>query len=130
MNSTTSFPPNEKKFSIDVEGDITRKRYLGEFVCVCMPTLKQKSDIAILQARLNGDLASLDDSTKAYHNMIAQCSIRLISAPDWWMASDNGRNLMDLSIVVEIFSQCLKAQEEWLAKVWSKEEPKDGTKSE
>ena len=122
MDSISILPKNEKQFTVEVEGDMTKQIYRGDFVCICVPTLKQKADMSIMEARLNADLATLDAGARSLHAMIAQTSVRLISSPDWWLASDGGRHLLDLSVMIEVFSKCIQAQNDWLKGVWKKEE--------
>ena len=125
MKTSSSLPKNEKTFSINIVGDTTKQNWTGKFTCVCMPTLKQKSDAAILEAQLNQDMKSLDQNTVLFHRMVAQLSQRLIEAPEWWITSDGGRDLMDVNVVWEVYKGCAEAEEQWKEKVWGKEEKEE-----
>jgi len=120
-NPTIDLPENEKTFRISVIGETSKKNYEGTFVTVCVPTLRQTSQAGVIQTRLNDDLANIDQSLKMYHAMIAQCQVRLTKAPDWWIASDNGQNLLDLNVLYSIFEECMKAEKEWRDEVWGAE---------
>lgn len=117
-----SLPPNEKTFTINVVGDTSKQNWTGEFTAVCMPNLRQKSEASIMEAQLNRDLMTLDQDTILYHRMVASLSQRLIAAPEWWLSSDNGRNLLDANVIFEVFKECVAAEKEWKEKVWGKEE--------
>ena len=122
MKTITNLPPNEKTFSISIVGDTSKQNFVGDFTTVCMPNLRQKSEASIMEAQLNRDLATLDQNTILYHRMIAKLSQRLTEAPDWWISSDNGRNLLDANVIFEVFKECVDAEREWREKVWGKEE--------
>jgi hypothetical protein len=125
MKTIANLPSNEKAFSITLVGDTTKQNWTGEFTTVCMPNLRQKSEASIMEAQLNRDLATLDQDTILYHRMIAQLSQRLTEAPDWWLAADNGRNLLDANVIFEVFKACVKAEKEWREKVWGKDEKEE-----
>ena len=120
-------PPNEKSFDIEVKGETSGQIWKGKFSTVCVPTCRQKADAFVLQTKLNQDLATLDLFIKAYHNMIAQLTVRLTSAPQWWISADNGQDLKDFNVIIVVYNECLKAENEWLTRVWgepAKEEVK------
>lgn len=125
MEVTMNLPENSKRFKISVRGETSNKQWDGEFEAVCMPTLRQKADASVMEARLNGDLESIDGATRLYHQMVSQLSFRLIAAPDWWLNSNGGQDLQDLNVVFEVYKQCAEAEREWREKVWGKPEEAD-----
>ena len=129
MESLIQLPVNEKVFDLSVKGETTTQMWTGKFKCVCVPNLKQRSEAAVLEKQLNRDLTTLDTETLAYHRMIAQLTSRLIAAPDWWIASNNGQNLLDLNVPFEIWKLCMEAEKGWKDVVW-KEEKKTEEKKE
>lgn len=128
METTMNLPKNMKTFRIDVRGETTGKQWVGEFVTVCMPTLRQKANAAVMESQLNTDLQNLDSATMMYHQMISQLAYRLESAPDWWIDSNNGQDLHDFNVVYEVFKNCAEAEREWREKIWGKDEEKDTIK--
>lgn len=120
----SSLPVNEKSFEISVMGDTTNQLYTGQFVSCCVPTLGMKADAAVMEARLNSDLKTLDDGTVMFNRILAQLAYRIKAAPDWFLASANGRELLDLNVLFEIWSKCVEAEKEWREKVWGKSEEK------
>jgi hypothetical protein len=129
MESLISLPPNESTFEISIKGETSTQMWTGKFKCVCVPTLKQRADASVLEKQLGRDLTTIDSETLAYHRMIAQLSSRLLAAPDWWIASSNGQNLLDLNVVFEVWKLCVEAEKAWKDKVW-KEEKKEEKKVE
>jgi len=129
MESLISLPPNESTFEISVKGETSTQMWTGKFKCVCVPTLRQRAEASILEKQLNKDLLTVDQETLAYHRMIAQLSSRLIAAPDWWIAANNGQNLLDLNVVFEVWKLCVEAEKSWKDQVW-KDEKKEEKKLE
>lgn len=116
----SDLPPNEKSFTIDVaEGDTTKRRSFGEFECVCVLNLGQRSAADVAEARMNAGLgAGLHEDTRVQHMVLAQLGARLTAAPEWWIATNGGTLLMDWNVAVEIYRQCIEAEKEWRLKVW------------
>lgn len=123
MDTTMGLPPNEKTFTITATGDTSKQPYTGEFRTVCMPSLRQKADAAVMEAQLNRDLVTLDNDTVLYHRMISQLAHRLKAAPQWWIEANNGQDLLDANVVFEVFKNCAEAEREWREKVWGEKKP-------
>jgi hypothetical protein len=129
MESLIQLPVNEEVFEFSLKGETSLQLFNGKFKCVCVPNLRQRSEAAVLERQLNRDLATLDAETLAYHRMIAQLTSRLLAAPDWWISSNNGQNLLDLNVVFEVWKLCMKAEKNWKDIVW-KDEKKPEEKKE
>lgn len=124
MEPTMSLPENKKSFEISVKGDTSGQMWTGKFETVCVPNLRQRSQAAVMEKQLNGDLKTLDEDTILYHRMISQLGVRIAAAPDWWIASSGGQDLIDVNIVWDVWKNCVQAENEWREKVWGKPEPK------
>lgn len=124
MQSLTQLPDNSKNFEINVEeGDTTRQRWAGKFECKCVLNLRERAAADILQRKMTEGLGEgLSQETLVYALMIAQLEVRLTSAPDWWLASERGRDLQDLNVIYEIYTKCMEAEKEWREEVWGDEE--------
>ena len=129
MESLIQLPVNEKVFELSVKGETSLQLFKGKFKCVCIPNLQQRSEASVLEKQLNRDLATLDAETSAFHRMIAQLSVRLLAAPDWWIASSGGKTLLDLNVVFELWKSCMQAEKDWKDLVW-KDEKKPEEKKE
>jgi len=125
MESLIALPPNENAFDISVKGETSAQMWTGKFKCVCVPTLRQRAEAAVSEKQLGRDLLTVDQETMAYHRIISQLSSRLTAAPDWWIASNNGQNLLDLNVVFEVWKKCMEAEKNWKDMVW-KDEKKEG----
>ena len=114
-------PPTEHDFPISVEGDVTKKRFLGDFTCK-IPTRKEQCLIDKHRAFLNGELVDqLSPSTIKFHHMISYLRYTLTDYPRFWKQSDLGYEMHDENVVAEIYSEVLDFEVEWLKEVWGEE---------
>lgn len=127
----SDLPPNEKTFSIDVEGDTTKQRSVGQFTCRCVLNLAQRAEADLIEARLNQGLKDVRSTTQTLHFVLAQLYVRVVKAPNWWRNSylpDEGvpgKLLMDLNVVSRVFEECMTAESEWRLAVWGPDKPEN-----
>jgi hypothetical protein len=122
VNPVKTIPDPNHKFQIDVIGKVTGKRFLGDFTST-IPRLKEQGMINKHEAYLNGDMAQfLAPGTRKLHQMIAYLRYTLKEYPSFWKESDLGYELMDLNVIIEVYDEVLRFEEEWMKKVWG-----DGT---
>lgn len=121
-NLNKVLPGSEGEFQIDVEGDLTKKRYLGEFTCKIM-NRKERAMVDKHKAFLNGEYAmQLDPLTLIYHHKIAYLRYALIGPyPKFWQNSDLGYELYDENVVNAIYEEVLKFEEQWMRSIWGDE---------
>ena len=118
-------PVNEHEFEINLLGTTTKEKYQGKFTAVCVPTLRQRSQSAILEANLNQDLTTLDQDIALMHKFVATLKYRLIKVPDWWVEQGYGLDLIDDNITLEIWKIVSNAEIEWHKKVHPEVEKKN-----
>lgn len=124
MQPTMNLPDNRKTFEISIKGNVSGQMWAGKFECVCAPNLRQRSQASVFEKQLGGDLKTLDEDMTLYHRLVSQLSVRILAAPDWWIASNNGQELLDINVLFEIWRQCAQAEGEWKTKVWGEPEKK------
>lgn len=116
-------PLAESTFVLDVIGDVTKKRFLGEFTCK-IPRRKEQCLIDKHRAFLNGDLPQmLDAATLRYHHMISYLRYTIVteSCPKFWKESDLGYDLYDENVTKELYNKVLEFEESWLKEIWGEE---------
>lgn len=121
--SIKSLPSMEYSFNVDLEGSDTKQRWSGNFVYK-RPNLRVKSQISRMTARLNEDLANLDEDTVFLHRVLAALRHNLIESPQWWKDNDYGFELYDLNIILEIYRVTQKFENDYFEKVWGNQEEK------
>lgn len=114
-------PPTEKDFQVVVEGDTTKKRFVGEFRCR-IPRRKEQCMIDKHRAFLNGPMPEqLSPETLKFHHRISYLRYTIVDQPKWWKEADLGYELYDSNVVDEVYNQVLAFEEEWLTAVWGEE---------
>lgn len=126
----TDLPKTEHTFQIDIQGEITRKRFLGEFRCK-IPTLKDQSMIGRHEAMLNGEYSPyLDPGVKKLNKWMSYLKFTLTDYPIFWRESDLGYELRDPNVVEEVYNQVLRYEEAWLEEIWGKADESNETEDE
>lgn len=115
------------EFEVDVEGSQSRAQFQGKFK-YRIPNLKARAQAAVMEAKLNSGVAEqLDASVKMLHNMISYLKYTLEAAPKWWVDSDSGYELHDFNVILTIYQDAQKFEEEWLKSLYG--DPKSGGES-
>lgn len=111
-------PLTQHTFTIDVEGELTRKRYVGEFTC----RIARRKEICLIdkhRAYLNGELVDqLSADTINFHYMIAYLRYTLTETPKFWSEADLGYDLYDANVVRAVYEQVLAFEESWVKQIW------------
>jgi hypothetical protein len=121
-------PSMEHTFTLAaVKGSETAQIFEGTFTYK-RPNLRTRSSIAKTAAMLNEDLKNLDEDIKFLHDVLANLKHTLIKVPQWWTDSDCGYELYDTNVVLDIYAECRKFENNWFESVWVEE--KKETKKE
>ena len=117
-------PKNESGFDFVHIGEITGKKYDGQFTVKCMLNLADKRMLEIEKSRLTADLQNPTGNLNALGTVIANLRIRIIDAPDWYNQLINNLDTLDEELIFELYTQCLKKSDEWRESVKAKMEEK------
>lgn len=122
----TQVPETTSIFSIDVEGKLTKRRYIGEFECK-ISNLKIQSLIDRHKAFLNGpDADQLNPYILKLNHMVAYLRFTITKSPSWWSSADLGYELMDENVVEEVYNQVMDFEKQWFESIWGKESESEG----
>lgn len=122
-NIIKEVPSTETDLQIDVIGDVTKKRFIGEFTAK-IPRKKEQCLIDKHRAFLNGPSPEqLSPETLRFHHMISYLRYTLDDKqiPKWWKESDLGYELYDENVVKALYDKVLDFEVEWLKEVWGEE---------
>lgn len=112
MNDRTSF-------SISVDGEITKEKYLGEFTVKTMlshrDSIVRDSKRREILGETKPEYASEDVTTLA--TVLSELFVRVVQAPDWFRASNNGMDLLDTTPLYEIYKKAMEAENAVFAKI-------------
>lgn len=109
-----NLPKNEKSFNFSKEGEITGFKYEGQFTVKCALSLGDKRLIEIEKSRLSVDLMNPTGNLDAISRVIANLRVRVINGPEWFNQQVNTLSILDEDVVFDVYSECLKASEEWI----------------
>ena len=115
--------PNEASFSINIEGESTGERYVGSFKCKVR--LSMRDNIVkdnIRRQLLSNNPTEADGLAADLATAAGELAVRILDAPPWWKASDNGLDLEDTSVLVEVFNQARRLEREAREKLEKKAE--------
>lgn len=114
-------PSTELDFTVEVEGDVTKKRFIGEFKFK-IPRRKEQCLIDKHRAFLNGSFPDqLEPATIRFHHMISYLRYTIIESPKWWKESDLGYELYDETVVKAVYDAVLDFEVQWLTAVWGED---------
>jgi len=126
-------PPMSHTFNISVKCKETGKIYEGTFTYE-RPNLGQKAEIAKHRIRLSGDLKTLDYDVQVFNEMVAWLKYTIKTAPTWWIETNYGQDLYDISILEEVYKACMAFEKEWYIAVYGdpsdKKKEKDNDQSD
>lgn len=119
---SSTIPETTSRFQIDLVGQVTKTRYLGEFICK-IPTIKDQAQIAKYEAYLNGENAVfLNQGVLNVHKWIAYLKYTLVDIPLFWKESELGYNLRDPNIIEAVYDEVLAFEQKWYEAIWGKGE--------
>lgn len=114
-------PPIECDFTIDIEGHVTKKRFVGEFTCK-IPRKKEQCLIDKHRVFLNGGMPEqLSPETLRFHHWISYLRYTITESPKFWKDSDLGYELYDANVVEDVYNKVLDFEVEWLKEIWGEE---------
>ena len=117
-----SLPKNEATFSISVIGETTQEQFIGDFICVCIPTIAQRNSISREEIRIIGDASIAPPELQIRGIWLAALRVQIIDGPTWWKESNYGHSLLDDNVLKEIHENTVKAGEQWRAEIKKKAE--------
>ena len=103
--------PNSETFVINVVGDSTGETQTGKFIA------KKRLSFNDQMARDNYRRQMLGDAkgeptprANSMATIFSELIVRLTEAPSWWVDADEGRNLEDENVIVEVYDRCIKIE--------------------
>lgn len=108
-----NLPSNEYTFSFNDKGERTKTRYEGKFTVRCILTMQEIVDVGLKIDELNRGSKTLAPGVGLINRAFAELDIRVLKAPSWWKDSNNGRDLLDLNIVLGVFEKAMDAETEF-----------------
>jgi hypothetical protein len=106
-------PKNEAVFDLDHTGDVTGKRYEGQFKVLCVLNMAQKHSMELEKTRLMGNFANPTDGLAGIAVILSTLRAKIVDAPEWWKQSGGGYDIMDEDALVAVYNKIMAAEAEW-----------------
>lgn len=121
-------PSMEYQFEINVVGNETQERYVGEFKYK-RPNLGIRRQIKIMEDQLNNGSDTLDDEVRAINMMVSWLHFTLLEHPKWW---NGGLDMYDANILEDIYMKILDFERKFKEKIedFGKEEDEKPSKKQ
>lgn len=117
-------PKNESGFDFSHVGEVSGKKYEGQFTVKCMLNLADKRIMEIEKSRLTADLQNPTGNLSALGAVVANLRVRIIDGPDWYNQIIMSLDTLDEELIFELYAECLKKSDEWRKSVKEKLEEK------
>ena len=108
-----SLPKNEATFDFDEVGETTGERYKGQFTVMCVLNMAGRHALELEKTRLMADYANPSRGLAGIAITLATVRAKIIEAPAWWKNSDDGSQIIDENVVLELFDKCNQVETQW-----------------
>jgi hypothetical protein len=105
-----NLPSNEHTFPVKIVGERTKHVYEGKFKVKCLLTLEETVEKDLKYDSYTRGSTTLLAESRVYARAVAELEARVIDAPSWWKDSNDGRNLLDKNVVLELANLALDAE--------------------
>ena len=108
-----TLPKNERKFSLDIEGENTGHRYSGDFTVKCSLSIMEKQALELEKTRLLADYANPTAGLLGIAVALSTLRTKIVKAPDWWKDSLAGATLQDENVLGLLMDETTRMEREW-----------------
>jgi hypothetical protein len=113
--------PNSDTFVVNLIGDTTGENQTGKFVAKKRLSFNDQLRRDNYRRQFLG--AAVGEPTPraaSMANIFSELIVRLIEAPSWWVDADEGRDLEDENVIIDVFEKAMKIEAEAKAEVAKK----------
>lgn len=103
---------SEQQFSISVVGEETGLPFGGPFKVRTRLSFRQQLFRDERRRQLLGEVPAgtiPSDRARQASEMFAELDVRIVDAPKWWRDADNGLDLQDDNVLIEVHAKTMKA---------------------
>ena len=110
---SNELPKIERSFPFEAVGDLTGKKYDGNFQVKAILNFGDKHQLELQKTLLQADTRSPTPGLRGVAQILAELSIRIIEAPTWWQQSNGGRTILDENVVLALYDKVVEQEDEW-----------------
>lgn len=115
-----SLPKNERKISVNIEGEDTGYQYTGDFTVKCSLTILEKQALELEKTRLLADYSNPTPGLLGIAFTLSSLRAKIVKGPDWWKESNYGAQLRDENVFGVLMDELGKAEKEWREEIKKK----------
>lgn len=108
-----ALPKNDRTFYVDMEGADTGQKYEGTFTVRCLLDMGGRHAEELEKTRLLADYANPSSGLYGIAITLSKLRARIIESPEWWKQSSGGTNILDENIILHLYDECLRLEQEW-----------------
>lgn len=113
-------PDKESVFDFEHVGELTGKKYEGQFTVRCVLNIAQKHAMEIEKTRLLGNFSNPTDGLVGIAVILSSLRHKVVDGPEWWKQSAGGSSLDDEDVLVALYDKVVSAEVEWREKLKKK----------
>ena len=117
-----NLPKNERTFDVKLIGSTTQTLYEGQFTVQCILDIHGTHIMELERTRLLADFANPTELLAGLALALSSLRAKIISAPDWWQNTDQGRTVKDKNVIIALFGQCEEQETKWKDELRTKAE--------
>jgi len=106
-------PSKEKTFAFEHIGEVTGKKYDGQFTILALLNVGQKHALALEKTRLMGNYPNPTDDLAGFAVVLANLRAKILVGPEWWNQSGGGAVIDDEDALVVLHRKILEIEQEW-----------------
>lgn len=106
-------PKKERTFSFETEGELTKRKYDGEFTVHAVLNMGLKHQLELEKTILQADTKSPTPGLRGIASVIAELRVRIIDGPEFWKQSLGGMRIEDENVIFELYDKVTAQEAEW-----------------
>lgn len=110
---SNELPKIERAFDFEEKGEITGKKYDGQFLVKSLLNFGDKHQLELQKTLLQADTRAPTPGLRGIAQIIAELGVRVVNAPTWWEQSNGGRSIVDENVVLALYDKVLEQEDEW-----------------
>jgi len=110
--------PNSESFVVNVNGDTTGENQTGKFVAKKRLSFNDQLRRDNFRRQMLGEAPGEPTPRVAsMATVFSELLVRLLEAPSWWVDADEGRELEDENVIVDVYEKALKVESDAKAEI-------------
>ena len=106
-------PSKTSVFDFTHEGELTGKKYEGQFTVIAALNMGQRHALEMEKTRLLGNYLNPTDALAGMAIILGNLRTKIIDSPEWWRQSNGGLEIMDEDVLVALHNKIKEVEAKW-----------------